>query len=61
LAFDVPPDRFDAILDRLRARGVPYGSDPAEPDNGRTDHPFAARGALFRDSSGNLWEVMTTA
>jgi AcrR family transcriptional regulator len=60
LAFDVPPDRFDAILDRLRARGVPYGGDPAEPDNGRTDHPFAARGVLFRDSSRNLWEIMTT-
>ncbi len=61
LAFDVDAGRFDAILARLRALGIAYGNDPAQPDNGRTDHPIAARGVLFLDSSGNLWEVMAPA
>lgn len=37
LAFDVDPATFDQILARLQAAGVPYGSEPGEPDNGRTD------------------------
>ncbi|GIH20887.1 VOC family protein [Rugosimonospora africana] len=59
LAFDTDPDSFDAILVRLQRLGIAYGNDPAQPDNGRTDHPYAARGVLFRDASGNLWEVMS--
>ncbi|MFE9656261.1 VOC family protein [Micromonospora sp. NPDC006431] len=61
LAFDVDPDTFDAILARLRDGGVPYGSEPGVPDNGRTDHPLCARGLFFRDDSGNLYEVMSPA
>ncbi|MFE9206728.1 VOC family protein [Micromonospora sp. NPDC007230] len=61
LAFDVDPDTFDAILARLRDGGVPYGSEPGAPDNGRTDHPLRARGLFFRDDSGNLYEVMSPA
>ncbi|MFC7644991.1 VOC family protein [Streptosporangium lutulentum] len=41
LVFDVDPATFDRILARLRAAGVPYGNDPAHPDNGRIDHPSA--------------------
>ncbi|PJJ03667.1 hypothetical protein BX264_4056 [Streptomyces sp. 2333.5] len=59
LAFDVDSGTFDGILARLRAAGVPYGNDPAEPDNGRTDHPLCARGLFFLDDSGNLYEVMS--
>ncbi|WP_414507468.1 VOC family protein [Streptomyces sp. NEAU-L66] len=59
LAFDVDPETFNGILARLRAAGIPYGSDPTEPDNGRTDHPLCARGLFFRDDSHNLYEVMS--
>ncbi|WP_411137546.1 VOC family protein [Streptomyces sp. C10] len=59
LAFDVDPETFDGILARLRAAGIPYGNDPTEPDNGRTDHPLCARGLFFRDDSHNLYEVMS--
>ncbi|MEU9833468.1 VOC family protein [Streptosporangium sp. NPDC048047] len=59
LAFDVDPATFDAILFRLRERGVPYGSHPADPVNGRVDHPLCPRGLFFRDDSGNLYEVMS--
>ncbi|MFI2187510.1 VOC family protein [Streptomyces sioyaensis] len=59
LAFNVDSGTFAGILARLRAAGVPYGNDPAEPDNGRTDHPLCARGLFFLDDSGNLYEVMS--
>ncbi|WP_329396786.1 VOC family protein [Streptomyces lydicus] len=61
LAFDVDPQTFDGILARIESAGVPYGNDPATPDNGRIDHPLCARGLFFRDASGNLYEVMSPA
>ncbi|MDQ1009697.1 catechol 2,3-dioxygenase-like lactoylglutathione lyase family enzyme [Streptomyces sp. V4I23] len=61
LAFDVDPATFDAVLIRLREAAVPYGNDPSTPDNGRTDHPLAARGLYFTDDSGNLYELMPPA
>lgn len=59
LAFDVDPESFDQILAKLQSRGVPYGNDPQQPDNGRIDHPLAARGVFFVDQTENLWEVMS--
>ncbi|MFC4063303.1 VOC family protein [Actinoplanes subglobosus] len=61
LAFDVDPLTFDGILARLRSAGIPYGSEPDEPDNGRIDHPLCPRGLFFRDETGNLYEVMSPA
>jgi catechol 2,3-dioxygenase-like lactoylglutathione lyase family enzyme len=58
LAFDVDPATFDQILARLRSDGIPYGSEPAHPDNGRTDHPLCSRGLFFTDAARNLYEVM---
>lgn len=59
LAFDVEPGEFDAILARIKQRGVPFGSSPREPDNGRIDHPLCERGFFFCDETGNLYEVMS--
>lgn len=59
LAFDVDPETFDGILARIRERGIPFGNDPREVDNGRIDHPLCARGLYFADESGNLYEVMS--
>lgn len=61
LAFDVDAATFDQILARLRAAGVPYGSEPDEPDNGRTDHPLCPRGLYFLDDARNLYELMSPA
>ncbi|GLX02000.1 VOC family protein [Microtetraspora sp. NBRC 16547] len=61
LAFDVDPETFDRILDRIRAAGVPYGDDPAHPDNGRINHPLCPRGLFFVDAARNLYEVMSPA
>lgn len=59
LAFDVDPGTFDRILARLTELRVPYGNDPRERANGRTDHPLCPRGLFFSDDSGNLYEVMS--
>ncbi|MGH4033853.1 VOC family protein [Actinomycetota bacterium Odt1-20B] len=61
LAFDVDPGTFDGILERVRRLGVPYGSSPLEPDNGRIDHPLCPRGLFFTDDAHNLFEVMSPA
>jgi catechol 2,3-dioxygenase-like lactoylglutathione lyase family enzyme len=61
LAFDVDPATFDAVLARLRAAAIPYGNDPATPDNGRTDHPLCPHGLYFADDSENLYELMSPA
>ncbi|MEU6410295.1 VOC family protein [Microbispora sp. NPDC046933] len=61
LAFDADPATFDQILARLREAEVPFGSDPAHPDNGRIDHPLCPRGLFFVDAARNLYEVMSPA
>ncbi|MEU6752597.1 VOC family protein [Spirillospora sp. NPDC046719] len=62
LAFDVDAATFDAVVDRLDAREIPYGDQPSHPDNGRVDtgHPLGARGLYFSDSSGNLYELISS-
>jgi catechol 2,3-dioxygenase-like lactoylglutathione lyase family enzyme len=59
LGFHIGEDDFDGILNRLQAAGVPYGNDPRDTTNLRTDHPFGGRGLFFVDSNGHLFEVMT--
>jgi hypothetical protein len=61
LAFDVAPAAFDQILARIREADVPYGNDPAHPDNGRIDHPLCPRGLFFLEAARNLYEVMSPA
>ncbi|TYB44861.1 VOC family protein [Actinomadura chibensis] len=61
LAFDVDTDTFDSVVERLDAREIPYGDEPAHADNGRIDtaHPLGGRGLYFSDSSGNLYELIS--
>ena len=58
-AFHVSDAEYEAILDRVKARGIPYGSDPDEPDNGRVNRRRGGRGFYFEDPAGHLLEVMT--
>ena len=52
VAFVVDDDAFDAILGRLRSRGLAYGSQPNDPTNGRIDHPLSERGLFFQRPTG---------
>ena len=60
VAFVVDDDAFDAIVRRLQARGVAYGSQPHDPTNGRIDHPLSERGVFFQMPDGHLFELMAS-
>jgi len=59
MGFHIGEGEFQGILGRLQAAGVAYGSEPSEPANMRTDHPFGGQGLFFLDANGHLFEVMT--
>jgi catechol 2,3-dioxygenase-like lactoylglutathione lyase family enzyme len=58
-AFHVDDEEFDAILVRVRAAGLPYGSEPWSLANGRLNHRSGGRGFYFRDPNGHVLELMT--
>jgi catechol 2,3-dioxygenase-like lactoylglutathione lyase family enzyme len=60
-AFHIDDAEFDAIFERIKARGIPYGSGPFSPDDGKINHRRGGRGFYFPDPSGHLLEVMTVA
>ena len=58
-AFHVGEAEFEAILSRVKARGIAYGSEPDEHTNGRINTRRGGRGFYFEDPYGHLLEVMT--
>jgi catechol 2,3-dioxygenase-like lactoylglutathione lyase family enzyme len=58
-AFHVGDAEFAAIFDRVTARGIPYGSEPDRPTDGRINTRRGGRGFYFEDPNGHLLEVMT--
>jgi catechol 2,3-dioxygenase-like lactoylglutathione lyase family enzyme len=58
IAFHVEASRFTEIVARLQERGMPFGNDPEDPRNGRTDDPLGGAGRVyFVDENGHLFEV----
>lgn len=60
-AFHVSDEEFDAILQRVQAAGISYGSDPWHPENRQLNDWNGGRGFYFRDPNGHLLELMTRA
>ena len=59
-AFVVSEDEFDAILGRIQAEGVTYGSGPSSPDDGTLNARRGGRGLYFSGGPDpHLWEIMT--
>ncbi len=58
-AFKVTDDEFEGIFDRIKAKGVTYGSGPFTPDNGEINNWNGGRGFYWRDLDGHLLEVLT--
>ena len=58
-AFHVSDEEFDAILERVQAAGLAYGSDPWNPENRQLNSWNEGRGFYFRDPNGHLLESMT--
>jgi catechol 2,3-dioxygenase-like lactoylglutathione lyase family enzyme len=58
-AFHVSDEEFDAIFGRVKAEGIPYGSEPWTLDDGQVNHRRGGRGVYFRDPNGHILELMT--
>src|SRR4051794_8873953 len=53
-AFHASDAEFDAIFDRVKAAGLPYGSAPESVDNGKLNDWGGGRGFYFREPDGHL-------
>lgn len=60
-AFHVDDTEFDAILQRVRAAGIPYGSDPWHTESQELNTWNGGRGFYFRDPNRHLLELLTRA
>jgi catechol 2,3-dioxygenase-like lactoylglutathione lyase family enzyme len=58
-AFRVDDAEFDAILQRVRTAGIPYGSGPWQLEDRRLNARKGGRGFYFRDPNGHVLEVLT--
>ena len=59
LAFHVSNREFDAILGRVKAAGIVFGSAPWSLDDGELNDWNGGRGVYFRDPNGHVLELMT--
>lgn len=58
IAFRASTSAFADILARLLARNIPYGNDPEQPDNGRSDDPLGGAGRIYwLDQNLHLFEA----
>ena len=60
-AFHVDDAEFDAILARVRAAGIPYGSAPWHLEDRQLNDWNGGRGFYFRDPNGHVLELLTRA
>ena len=58
-AFRVSEFEFDKIFERVKAEGLPFGSEPFAQDNMRINHRSGGRGFYFRDLDGHSLEILT--
>jgi catechol 2,3-dioxygenase-like lactoylglutathione lyase family enzyme len=58
-AFHISEAEFDAIYDRVKSKGLPYGSGPYNHSDGQIYTRRGGRGFYFEDPNGHLLEVMT--
>ena len=58
-AFLASDDEFDAVLGRVKAEGIVYGSGPRAHADGEINHRHGGRGFYFKCEDGHLWELIT--
>jgi catechol 2,3-dioxygenase-like lactoylglutathione lyase family enzyme len=58
-AFHVSDAEFQAILDKVKAKGILFGSKPSNRTDGQLYSRRGRRGFYFEDPNGHLLEVMT--
>jgi catechol 2,3-dioxygenase-like lactoylglutathione lyase family enzyme len=58
-AFLISEAEFDAILARIRERGIDYWADPGQSRPGEINDHDGGRGLYFEDPDGHLLEIIT--
>lgn len=58
-AFLASDEEFDAVLQRVKDQGVPFGSGPGSRTDGKINHKHQGRGFYFECADGHVWEVIT--
>jgi catechol 2,3-dioxygenase-like lactoylglutathione lyase family enzyme len=58
-AFLVTEAEFDAVLARIRERGLPYWADPFQRRPGEINRDDGGRGVYWRDPDGHVLEIIT--
>ena len=58
-AFHVSDQDFDAIFKRVQESDIPFGSGPAEKENGQINNWNGGRGVYFCDPAGHILELLT--
>jgi catechol 2,3-dioxygenase-like lactoylglutathione lyase family enzyme len=58
-AFLISEAEFDAVLGRIKDRGLGYWADPRGSRSGEINHNDGGRGVYFRDPDGHSLEVIT--
>jgi catechol 2,3-dioxygenase-like lactoylglutathione lyase family enzyme len=58
-AFLISEADFDAVLARIKARGLDYWADPMRSRPGQINHNDGGRGVYFPDPDGHFLEVIT--
>jgi catechol 2,3-dioxygenase-like lactoylglutathione lyase family enzyme len=58
-AFHVDDAEFDAILGRVKAAGLTFGSAPWNLTDGKLNDWNGGRGVYFKDREGHVLELMT--
>ena len=58
-AFHVNDAEFDAILHRVKAAGLAFGSAPWALDDAKLNDWNGGRGVYFKDLDGHILELMT--
>jgi catechol 2,3-dioxygenase-like lactoylglutathione lyase family enzyme len=59
LAFHIGDNEFDAILSRVKADKLPFGSRALQPNDMKLNDMNGGRGFYFQDPNGHLLEVFT--
>jgi extradiol dioxygenase family protein len=58
-AFLVTEDEFDAVMARIRERGIDFWADPHQTQPGEINHGDGGHGVYFLDPSGHVLEALT--
>ena len=59
--FRVTEEEFDAILARIRAKGIAYRSNVRAVADGRVNTDFGGRMVYWNEPEGHQWEMLTVS